>query len=41
MAGVVASKVRRARLKSVIDKEDHIRKPSNNAIIQNQIQERF
>ena len=40
MAGVVASKVRRARVKSLIDKEDQIRKASI-AIIPNPGQERF
>ena len=39
MAGVVASKVRRARVKSLIDKEDQIRKASI-AIIPNPAQER-
>ena len=38
MAGVVASKVRRARVKSLIDKEDQIRKASI-AIIPNPAQE--
>ena len=40
MAGVVASKVRRARVKSLIDKEDQIRKASI-AIIPNTAQERY
>ena len=40
MAGVVASKVRRARVKSLIDKEDQIRKASI-AIIPNPAQESF
>ena len=40
MAGVVASKVRRARVKSLIDKEDQIRKASI-AIIPNPAQERY